>query len=87
MRQRPVRPRRLRQPPAPIVALTMPTTNKVSRARRAIKANINTLDGEVISILLLLVDGARRAIIRSKVMASSSVGSSESLSFKDKTCF
>ncbi len=80
MRQRPVRRKHLRHQPAPTPAhMTAPTT-KDSRDRQAIKANISTLVGEVISILLL-VDGAR-AIIRSKATASSRIGSIEF--FKEK---
>jgi hypothetical protein len=67
----------------------MAPTTRVSRDRRAIKANISTLVGEVINTpppLLLLVDGASKDIILNKAMANSSnIGSSEF--FKRKTCF
>lgn len=87
-RQKPVRRKHLQLLPVPTAVLTMAPHTRVSRDRRAIKANISTLAGEVINTLpaLLLVDGASRDIILNKAMANSSnIGSSES--FKRKTCF
>lgn len=87
-RRKPVRQKHLQLLPVPTAVHTMAPHTRVSRDRRAIKANISTLAGEVINTLpaLLLVYGASRDIILNKAMANSSnIGSSES--FKRKTCF
>lgn len=85
-RQKPVKRKHLRQQQQRTPELTTEPTIKVSRAKRAIKDNISTLVGEVISILLpllLLVDGDNKAIIHNKDMAShSNFCSSESLKGK-----